>query len=151
MALNTYTNDLMKALPAALRPNPHAIDEHVMEAVTNGWTIHDLATAAYANDRNPTPAFVVTNIRSLAKYPPSQTKHNNETGPCLNNCDHGWHNSVTQPGKVVPCPSCRPDTHRRATAREDARQRGASLTSMAQIVIDTASHTPVPHTYWVTN
>ena len=148
MALNTYTNELMKALPAALRPNPHAIDENVMEAIANGWTIPELAAAAYTKDRNPTPAFVVTNIRNLAKYAPTQTKATNTTGPCQLGCDHGWHDSTEQPGKVVPCRTCRPDTYRRVVEREAARANGASLNTMAQIMIDTASPTPVPHTYW---
>jgi hypothetical protein len=64
----------MRALPAALRPNPYAIDEEVMEAMANGWGIHDLAEACYTKDRNPNPAFVVTNLRNLCKHPPTQTK-----------------------------------------------------------------------------
>ena len=72
MAISTFTNQVMRALPAALRPNPYSIDEAVMEAMENGWDTDDLAKAAYINDRNPNPAFVVTNIRNLAKHPPTQ-------------------------------------------------------------------------------
>jgi len=68
--VNQFTNDVMRALPAALRPNPYSIDEHVMTAMENGWNTDDLAKAAYANDRNPNPAFVVTNIRNLCQHPP---------------------------------------------------------------------------------
>lgn len=70
MPVSQYTNDLMRALPAALRPNPYSIDEHVMEAIENGWSTDELAKAAYQNDRKPNPAFVVTNIRNLCKHPP---------------------------------------------------------------------------------
>ena len=73
MPVNPYTNAFMKALPAALRPNPYSIDEYVMEAIQNGWTTDALATACYARDRNPNPAFVVTNVRHLCKYPPTTT------------------------------------------------------------------------------
>ena len=71
MTISPYTNSVMRALPAQLRPNPHSIDEAVMEAISNGWDTDALAKAAYANDRSPNPAFVVTNIRNLAKHPPA--------------------------------------------------------------------------------
>jgi hypothetical protein len=64
----------MKRLPAALRPNPHAIDDHVMVAIEKGWTVTQLAEASYAKDRNPSPAFVVTNIRNLSQMSPVQTR-----------------------------------------------------------------------------
>jgi len=72
MAVNQFTNALMRALPSQLRPNPYSIDEYVMEAIENGWDTDSLAKASYANDRNPNPAFVVTNIRNLCKHPPTQ-------------------------------------------------------------------------------
>ncbi len=70
MAVSPYTNQFMKALPASLRPNPWNIDEYVMRAVENGWHTDDLAKACYINERNPNPAFVVTNVRSLCEHPP---------------------------------------------------------------------------------
>lgn len=77
MPVSQVTNDVMKALPAALRPNPYSIDEEVMKAVANGWDTDSLAKAAYINERNPNPAFVVTNIRRLSEYSPKQqTKRN---------------------------------------------------------------------------
>lgn len=72
MPVSPYTNDVMKALPAALRPNPYSIDEEVMKAVEKGWDTDELAKAAYLNDKHPNPAFVVTNIRRLCEYPPKQ-------------------------------------------------------------------------------
>lgn len=74
MPVSSYTNDFMRALPAALRPNPYGIDEYVMEAIENGWTVHGLAEACYRNDRNPNPAFVATNIKHLCKHPPTKTE-----------------------------------------------------------------------------
>lgn len=70
MPVSSVTNDVMKALPAALRPNPYSIDEEVMRAVANGWDTDALAKAAYINDKHPNPAFVVTNIRRLCEYSP---------------------------------------------------------------------------------
>lgn len=72
MPVSQVTNDVMKALPAALRPNPYSIDEEVMNAVAKGWDTDALAKAAYINERNPNPAFVVTNIRRLSEYSPKQ-------------------------------------------------------------------------------
>ena len=72
MPVSQYTNDVMKALPAALRPNPHAIDEEVMKAVANGWDTDELAKQSYINDKNPNPAFVVTNLRRLCEYSPKR-------------------------------------------------------------------------------
>ena len=73
MAVSPYTNEFMRALPAPLRPNPYGIDEYVMQAVANGWTITALAEACYRNDRNPNPAFVATNVKHLSEHPPVQT------------------------------------------------------------------------------
>ena len=72
MPVSPVTNDYMRALPATLRPNPYTIDESVMEAVQNGWETDALAKACYINERQPNPAFVVTNLRNLCQYPPKQ-------------------------------------------------------------------------------
>ena len=71
MAVSPYTNEFMRALPAALRPNPFGIDEYVMQAVANGWSVSALAEACYAKDRNPNPAFVATNVKHLCQHPPT--------------------------------------------------------------------------------
>jgi len=72
MPVSPSTNNYMRALPATLRPNPYNIDELVMEAVENGWETDALAKACYINERQPNPAFVVTNLKNLCKYPPKQ-------------------------------------------------------------------------------
>jgi hypothetical protein len=71
MPVSPVTNQFMRALPAALRPNPWNIDEYVMRAVENGWHTDDLAKACYVNEKNPNPSFVVTNVRSLCEHPPA--------------------------------------------------------------------------------
>lgn len=71
MQVSPHTTAFMKALPASLRPNPFNIDENVMEAIVNGWTTDSLARACYENERNPNPAFVVTNLRNLCKLGPA--------------------------------------------------------------------------------
>lgn len=72
MPVSPYTNEFMRALPPALRPNPYGIDEYVMQAIQNGWTVNALAEACYARDRNPNPAFVATNVKHLSQHPPTQ-------------------------------------------------------------------------------
>lgn len=72
MAVSSFTNNFMRALPAALRPNPYNIEEHVMAAVEKGWETDALAKACYINERNPNPGFVVTNLRNLCLHPPQQ-------------------------------------------------------------------------------
>lgn len=70
MPVSPVTNQFMRALPAALRPNPWNVDDYVMKAVENGWHTDDLAKACYISEKSPTPAFVVTNVRSLCEHPP---------------------------------------------------------------------------------
>lgn len=99
MSVSTYTNTFMKSLPAALRPNPFNIDEDVMLAVQNGWNPEKLARACYEMERNPTPAFVVTNLRNLCKY-----------GPTQQNSSPKWtygHTICTEPGHDPACELCR--------------------------------------------
>lgn len=96
MPVSPYTNDVMKALPAALRPNPHSIDEEVMKAVAKGWDTDALAKASYINDRNPNPAFVVTNIRRLCEYPPKQEMKR-----------QGWDYGHVECGEHYGCEICR--------------------------------------------
>jgi hypothetical protein len=62
----------MRALPAALRPNPFNIEEHVMAAVEKGWETDALAKACYIHERNPNPGYIVTNLRNLCLHPPQQ-------------------------------------------------------------------------------
>lgn len=78
--LNTYTNEVMKALPAALRPNPYNIDTELTTLQTNQWTPHQIVEYVIKNgDR--TPGHVVTTIRGLQNHPNpnQQTKPNTPT------------------------------------------------------------------------
>jgi hypothetical protein len=72
MAVSPFTNDFMKALPAPLRPNPYNAEEFVMMAVEKGWHTDALAKACYINDRQPNPAFVITNLKNLCQMGPTQ-------------------------------------------------------------------------------
>lgn len=96
MPISDVTNQLMRALPGALRPNPWSIDEYVMQAITNGWTIQQLAEASYMHSRNPNPAYVVTNIRNLSQYPPTATKPKG-----------GWDFGHIKCDRHVDCEICR--------------------------------------------
>jgi hypothetical protein len=89
----------MKALPAALRPNPFTIEENIMEALQRGWNTDDLAKACYINEKHPNPAFVVTNLRNLCKY-----------GPKVETVRTGWqygHIRCDEPFHEKGCEICR--------------------------------------------
>jgi hypothetical protein len=88
----------MKALPAALRPNPYNAEEYILLALEKGWDIDRLARATYVNERNPNPAFVITNLRTLCMYPPQQTEPKRKTA--------GGHIACTEPGHEHGCIIC---------------------------------------------
>lgn len=99
MPVSPVTNQFMRALPAALRPNPWNVDEYVMRAVENGWHTDDLAKACYVNERNPSAAFVVVNVRSLCEH-----------GPTVQRVRKGWdygHVPCGEPYHPVGCEICR--------------------------------------------
>lgn len=99
MALSQVANDFMRALPAALRPNPYVIEEHVMAAVEKGWETDDLAKACYINERKPNPGFVVTNLRNLCLHPPQRVT-----------VRQGWdygHIKCGEPYHPIGCEICR--------------------------------------------
>lgn len=99
MALSPVTNDFMRALPATLRPNPYFVEEFVMAAVEKGWETDALAKACYINDRQPKPAFVVTNLKTLCLHPPQQVT-----------VRRGWdfgHIPCDEPFHVPECEICR--------------------------------------------
>ena len=99
MSLNNFTNQFMKALPSALRPNPYTAEEYVLRAVENGWDVDRLARASYVNERNPNPAFVITNLRTLCLYPPQQTEPKRKYS--------GGHVACTEPGHEHGCIVCK--------------------------------------------
>lgn len=102
MALSEVTNAFMKALPAALRPNPYNIEEHVMQAVQNGWETDALAKACYINERNPNPAFVVTNLRNLALMGPKQQTQRTGWAYGHLKCEDKWHEHGCEICRCVP-------------------------------------------------
>ena len=112
MSVSGPTNEFMRALPANLRPSPYNIEEAVMEAMTNGWSVAALADACWENEKNPTPAFVVTNLRNLCKYPPRRTQRRTSWEYGHVRCgevSHGPRCEVCRciPGEIVhhiPCP-----------------------------------------------
>ena len=86
MPLATITNEVMRHLPAALRPNPHNLDEHVMQLATDGWTATDIVDAVIA-DRPREPGHVVAQVRRLTTQPaprPTTPEPTTPTGhrPC---------------------------------------------------------------------
>lgn len=102
LPVNQYTNDFMKALPAALRPNPYTIDEYVMAAVERGWDTDALAKATYINERKPNPAFVVTNLKTLCLHGPSQEFKRSGWGYGHVPCNEPWHGPTCEICRCVP-------------------------------------------------
>ncbi len=80
MPVDTYTNEVMRALPSALRPNPWSIDEEVMNLVTRGWKPIEIAEAT-VRDGATNPALAVHTIRRLKDYPAPSEKLTRTTRP----------------------------------------------------------------------
>jgi hypothetical protein len=99
MSVSPVTNDFMKALPAALRPNPYNIDEYVMQAVEKGWQTDALAKACYINEKNPNAGFVVFNLKTLCLHGPKQETVRNAWNYGHIPCKDPWH--------AVGCQICR--------------------------------------------
>jgi hypothetical protein len=91
MSVSNYTNNVMKALPASLRPNPHYIDEYVNKAVAKGWTPTKLAETSFMNRQGMNPALVATNIKNLSEHEPEAIKKQH-------------HAPITYPANPVPMP-----------------------------------------------
>ncbi len=49
MPVSQVTNEYMRRLPAALRPNPWNIDEHIMALSAKGWSVTDIVQATMAD------------------------------------------------------------------------------------------------------
>ena len=68
MPVSQITNEYMRRLPAALRPNPWNIDEEVMALAAKGWSVSDLIAATLAD--NPRAAgHVVAFLRKVQDQP----------------------------------------------------------------------------------
>lgn len=102
MAVSQFTNDFMRALPAALRPNPYNIDEYVMRAVENGWETDALAKACYINDRSPKPPFVVANLKNLCMHGPAQEFKRRGWGYGHVPCNDAWHEPTCEVCRCIP-------------------------------------------------
>lgn len=102
MPVSPYTNDFMRALPAALRPNPYNIDEYVMAAVENGWETDQLAKATYINERKANPAFVVTNLKTLCQHGPKQEFKRDAWAYGSLPCNDPWHDPKCIIDRSIP-------------------------------------------------
>lgn len=102
MTVAPVTTSFMKALPAALRPNPYSVDEYVMRAVENGWDTDELAKLCYINDRSPNPAFVVTNVRRLCELGPQRQPKRTGWDYGHLRCDDQWHPPECELCRCVP-------------------------------------------------
>jgi hypothetical protein len=96
------TTAFMRALPAAMRPNPYAIDEDVMRAAENGWSMSELARLSYCNERNPNPAFVVVNVRRLSQHPPTPTQPKPRWNHAHLPCDDPSHDPKCELCRCIP-------------------------------------------------
>jgi hypothetical protein len=68
MAVTDMTNEFMRRLPAALRPNPWNIDDTIIMLSGKGWSVGDMFAATMAG--NPREAgHVVAGLRRLIEQP----------------------------------------------------------------------------------
>ena len=92
MPVTDMTNELMRQLPAALRPNPWNIDEEIMNLTSKGWTVRDMFAATMASNPRE-PGHVVAQIRRMVEQPAPAKKDEWKFGhtPCNNpmhvNCE----------------------------------------------------------------
>jgi hypothetical protein len=68
MAVQPMTNEFMRLLPAALRPNPWNIDDVMMGLASNGWVVRDVFAATMAN-KPMEPGHVVAQLRRMLEQP----------------------------------------------------------------------------------
>ena len=149
MPTSPITNEVMKQLPSALRPNPYNIDDEILQLTDTGWQPHQIVEYVL-RDGGRQPSHIVTTIRSMVHLPvpndPTTNDHMN-LGPCTNGCTQGWFDPP-EGDRTIPCPSCRPDTTRRLARREQARAQGTPTPHLATTMTDGAQ--PTPHTWPVT-
>lgn len=138
------TTELLRALPANLRPNPAAVTHSVETLLSNGWSVQDIAAIAKAQTE---PSHVVVRLKDLAgvggKYQPDRLV--GQVGRCQQGCEYGWFDKSD--GTTTPCPTCRPDTHHRWRKSHHARQAGADPHHANHVLRDNPQKTPT--TYWV--
>jgi len=143
------SEQLLDKIKPHARPTWSArLDDVLAQAERNGWTTDALASATNRGIGPDTgTGYVVRTLERLASSKNQDGRDDDDrmvTGPCQLECDHGWTDSID--GRAaVPCPSCRPDTARRITDRETARDRGASLAELNRLATTTPRRTP--HTY----
>lgn len=111
MPLDPLTTEVMRRLPAALRPNPWNLEEAVMTLVSRGWVPADIFSAIMA-DKPREPGHVIAAARRLSDQPAPATgegwKYGHElcTNPTHDNCQicrchHGIVSHITP----VPMPA----------------------------------------------
>ena len=150
MPTSSITNEVMKQLPSALRPNPYNIDDEILRLVDTGWQPHQIVEYV-VRDGGRQPSHVVTTIRSMVHLPAPTDETSNDhmdLGPCQLGCTYGWFDRPDNTA-TTPCPSCRPDTARRLALREAARARGVPVHQLGRYMTEGAQ--PTPHTWPVTH
>ena len=70
----------MAKLPAALRPNPYAIDDEVLQLADNGWS-PDQVVEYVVRDGSKQPGHVVHSIRGMLDLPNPNVQHAASTRP----------------------------------------------------------------------
>lgn len=68
MALDPMTNEVMRRLPAGLRPNPYNLQEVVMNLTSDGWDPSDIFAGIMA-DKPREPGHVIAAARRLRGTP----------------------------------------------------------------------------------
>lgn len=136
------TTEVLRRLPADLRCNPKAIEEHVLTLMDNGWSAQDVADAV---SKETEPSHVVVRVRDLATVgggtKPGRIR--GSLGPCREGCDHGWINTTDH--AVKPCPTCRPDTYHRLNKANRLRAAGADSHTVGEAMRDNPQAQPTTY------
>ena len=68
MPVGPHTNEFMRRLPAALRPNPWNIEDEIMNLVGKAWSVSDIVAAVMA-DKPMQAGHVVAQLRRMKDQP----------------------------------------------------------------------------------
>ena len=96
MSVDPMTTEVMRRLPAGLRPNPYNLQEVVMGLSASGWLPADIFAAIMA-DRPQQPGHVIAAARRLATTPAPTS-------------GEGWaygHDDCNNPTHSPTCQICR--------------------------------------------
>ena len=102
MPVTDMTNEYMRKLPAALRPNPWNLDDTIILLAGKGWNVADMFAATMAQ-KPMQPGHIVATMRNLLEQPAPNSGKGWAYGhtPCENPTHQKCEICRCIPGKVV--------------------------------------------------